>query len=197
MTTALIVAGVVLVVLVLLVLLVRTKYGKVYSDAHLIEVCEAADRIRDHGCARPEWDDDLPAPASIEDTLADLRNVETAGGLRLRYTVIAPRANPERQRHCVSMSQADRLPAEAMTRFFVGLLLVRYGVSPSVVTVARSQNLVTHLMWELPAAERLHFAAAEQEIPGTRELIALRKAAAAAGRAIHLQRPDAPQPGAD
>lgn len=187
MTTALIVVGAALALFLLLVVLVNTRYGKVYADAHLLEVCEALDRIRDHGCARPEWDDAEHAPRTVEETLADLRNAETRGGLRVRYLVTVPRDNPERHRHWLSMSQADRLPAEAMARFFVGLALVRYGLPPEAVTVARSQNLVTHVMWEIPADDRLHFAAAKQEIPEARQLNEVRRKAAAAGRAVTLQ----------
>jgi hypothetical protein len=189
-TTALIVGGVVVVLIVLAVVLISTRYGKVYSDSHLFEVCEALDRIRDHGCARPEWDDEQELPGSAEEVLADMRNAETKGGLRLSYTVTASREKPERHRHCVSMSQADRLPAEAMARFFVGLVLVRYGLPVDAVAVARSQNLVTHMMWEIPADERLKFAAAKIEVPDSRHLNELRKAAAAAGRAVKLQQMD-------
>jgi hypothetical protein len=184
----LITAGVLVVLAILFVVLVSTRYGKVYSDSHIYEVVEALDRIRDHGCALPEWDDEQKPAASIEETLADLRNAETKGGLRLSYTLTVPRANPERHRHHVSMSQADRLPAEAMARFFVGLVLVRYGLPPEAVAVARSQNLVTHMMWELPGDERLRFAAQHLDVPESRHLNQLRKQAQAAGQKVTIQK---------
>ena len=58
------------------------------------------------------------------------------------------------------------------------------------VAVARSQNLVTHMVWEIPSDERLKFAAAKIEIPDRKELNDLRKRASAAGQRVTIQKMD-------
>ncbi len=186
--TAWIVAGCVLVALLgALVFAMRNRYARVFTDRHLEEFCEKLEAVRDAACARAESDDECE-PASPEAVLADPRNAQTEGGMRLSYTTRRDPARPGKLQHHLSMSHEHKLPAESFARFFAGLALVRFGIAPHEVAAQRSNNLVLHLAWEIAETDTAAFAATREEFPALEELELLRKRASEAGRALDLQR---------
>ena len=188
--TAWIVAGCVLVVLLgALVFAMRNRYARVFTDRHLEEFCETLDAVRGAACAAVEPDEDVESEVqTVEATLADPRNAQTDGGMRLNYTVSRDAARPGKLQHHLSMSHENKLPAESFARFFAGLALVRFGIAPREVAAQRSNNLVLHLAWEIAETDTAAFAATREEFPVLEELELLRKRAREAGRALDLQR---------
>jgi len=177
------------VLLAAVVYALRNRYARVFTDRHLQEFCENLDEIRMAACARIESPDDEndAAASSAESVLADPRNAQTDGGMRLSYTVTRQDGRPGVLAHHVAMTHENKLPAESVARFFAGLALVRFGLAPDEVAAQRSDNLVTHLMWEIPEERNAEFAAAREEVPEREELLVLRERAREAGHALRLR----------
>jgi len=189
-----IVAGVVGVVLLASIAFAfRNRYARVFADRHLLEFCEKLDDIRQAACAHVESLGDERDPVDAEAILADPRNAQTDGGMRLSYTVLRIDSRPGMLGHHLSMSHEDKLPAESFARFFAGLALVRFGLAPDEVAVQRSSNLVMHIMWEIAKDRNAEFASAREEPPASEDLPDLRERARDVGQALRLgARPETP-----
>jgi len=186
--TGWIIAGIVGVLLLATVVFsFRNRYARVFADRHLQEFCEKLDDVRQAACARVESLDEDSDSMDAESVLADPRNAQTEGGMRLSYTVLRIDSRPGMLGHHLSMSHEDKLPAESFARFFAGLALVRFGLAPAEVAAQRSSNLVTHVMWEVAEEDHPAFAAAREDVPPLEELPALRERARAAGDALDLK----------
>lgn len=147
-----------------------------FSDAHLIELCQTLDSVRVAAAERvePPAKEFRPTAADAEAARTDPRSAVTSAGLRIHYSVTELTESPEFLSHHVSLSHPAGLLAESGSRFLAAFVLVRYGIPPDVATVRKSQNLVVHIVYEIAREHTAAFAARVLAAPSRQQLRALR-----------------------
>ena len=170
------IVAVVIVGVLLVFLLGGRPWKALFSDRHLVELCETLDRVRAAAAERvdPPAKEFRPTAADAEAARTDPRTAETSAGLRIHYSVTELTASPDFLSHHVSLSHPAGLIAESGSRFLAAFVLVRYGIPPDAATVRKSQNLVVHIVYEIAREHTAAFAARVLPVPSQQQLRALR-----------------------
>lgn len=160
----------------LVILFGGRPWKEVFSDAHLIELCQTLDRVRVAAAERvePAAQELRPTTADAETACTDPRSAVTSAGLRIHYSVTELTDSPGFLSHHVSLSHPAGLLAESGSRLLAAFVLVRYGIPPDAATVRKSQNLVVHIVYEIAREHTAAFAARVLPVPLRQQLRALR-----------------------
>jgi len=158
-------------------LLSGRPWKALFSDAHLIELCQTLDRVREAAVANVDPPARMvrPTAADAEAARTDPRSAVTSAGLRIHYTVREQPQSPGFLSHHVSLSHPAGLLAESGSRFLAAFVLVRYGIPPDAAGVRKSQNLVVHIMYEVALEHTGAFAAGVFPVPRRDQLSTLRQ----------------------
>ncbi|MCE9636285.1 MAG: hypothetical protein K8T90_11335 [Planctomycetes bacterium] len=176
MGTVLPIVAVVVVGALLVFLFGGRPWKALFSDRHLIEMCQALDRIRTAAAERvePPAKEFRPTAAEAEAARTDPRSASTSAGLRIHYSVTELTESPDFLSHHVSLSHPAGLIAESGSRFLAAFVLARYGVPADAATVRKSQNLVVHIEYEVAREHSAAFAASVLPVPKREQLRAFR-----------------------